>query len=500
MDKRVQKSAKYFLPSTLGIYGTMFVLLAVVGVWLGIDLAEGRSRIVAERLDLAVQKSQFMSQWFGTTIISAEYVLRDILDKVTPEEINEPNGELQNSARLSLWLDGKRATVPGVIGLALYDQNCIFRAAADRTKVNIKSNLSFCVDPSIIPEDRAYVQYVPMGRSVSKSPAILVSRPYVSPNGHLLYGALAAFDLSEAQKWLMSFPVSANDILAIADGDDLLLARNPPLPSEIGKQLPGLRGPISMAEQRSSVSFVAVSPLDGRTRIYGLSKIENIPLVFVVGFDLANSLSEWTRRAWQLSAGFLGLIILYSFALRTHLVTVSQRDKMRELATTDPLTGVANRRHIVQVGNQEFSRSLRYRKRMSLIMVDIDKFKAINDQWGHPTGDRVIKALADTMTANAREQDTVGRLGGEEFVVVLAETSGKGAVANAERLREIIQNSISVASDNNCVVNFTVSIGVAAISICDTSFEDMLIRVDKALYSAKNMGRNKVIYLFDDSE
>jgi len=104
------------------------------------------------------------------------------------------------------------------------------------------------------------------------------------------------------------------------------------------------------------------------------------------------------------------------------------------------------------------------------------------------------------MTANAREQDTVGRLGGEEFVVVLAETSGKGAVANAERLREIIQNSISVASDNNCVVNFTVSIGVTAISICDTSFEDMLIRVDKALYSAKNRGRNKVIDLFDDAE
>jgi len=255
-----------------------------------------------------------------------------------------------------------------------------------------------------------------------------------------------------------------------------------------------------MAKQRSSVSFVAVSPLDGRPRIYGLSKIENIPLVFVVGFDLANSLSEWTRRAWQLSAGFLGLIILYSFALRTHLVTVSQRDKMRELATTDPLTGVANRRHIVQVGKQEFSRSLRYRKRMSLIMVDIDKFKAINDQWGHPTGDRVIKALADTMSANAREQDTVGRLGGEEFVVVLAETNGKGAVANAERLREIIQNSISVASDNNCVVNFTVSIGVTAISFCDTTFEDMMLRVDKSLYSAKNSGRNKVIDLLDNAE
>ena len=141
------------------------------------------------------------------------------------------------------------------------------------------------------------------------------------------------------------------------------------------------------------------------------------------------------------------------------------------------------------------SRCQRNNGQMSLAMVDIDRFKSINDRWGHPTGDRVIQALANVMTASARKQDVVGRIGGEEFVIILAETDWQGASIKAEKLRETVQNEASALSDDKQTVRFAISIGVATLGSEDKSFADLLARADKALYMAKNIGRNQVVAL-----
>lgn len=162
------------------------------------------------------------------------------------------------------------------------------------------------------------------------------------------------------------------------------------------------------------------------------------------------------------------------------------------LAATDALTGLSNRRTLMELGAKECKRSLRFAHPLSVLMVDIDSFKTVNDNWGHLIGDRVICAVADVCRLRVRGNvDTVARLGGEEFVVVLPETSGPHAEKLAEALRAEVEHQ-QVVSDNGKHVAFTVSIGVA--SLTDRlSFEQLLNHADKALYRAKQRGRNQVM-------
>jgi diguanylate cyclase (GGDEF)-like protein len=130
---------------------------------------------------------------------------------------------------------------------------------------------------------------------------------------------------------------------------------------------------------------------------------------------------------------------------------------------------------------------------MSVLMVDIDRFKLINDSWGHATGDRVIQSLANAMVVNVRATDVVGRLGGEEFAVILTGTGSDGALNLANRLREYIEESVTVLSEGGSQVRYTVSIGVASLREGATTFDEILGRADKAMYEAKESGRNKVV-------
>ena len=166
---------------------------------------------------------------------------------------------------------------------------------------------------------------------------------------------------------------------------------------------------------------------------------------------------------------------------------------MRLLSITDPLTGVANRRQLMLVGELEILRAIRYKKRVSVLMVDIDHFKQINDTWGHSTGDRVLQFLANAMILNFRVTDVVGRLGGEEFAVVMPETDAENAAVSANRLRDLIENPVNVEPDIGSQVCFTVSIGIASLEDGNTSFEEILGRADRALYNAKDQGRNRVV-------
>lgn len=484
--------------SPIGIYGAMLVLLVGAAIWLGFDLVAGRARIIEERSVLAIQQSQFMSQWLGTTIVAADYVLRDVLEKVTPDEVSNSVGNEREIQRVCPWLAKKLSTVPGAIGLGLYDDECVYRLVADTTKIGIKSNMTFCAAFPIVAENRAYTQYLPAAKSASSVPTLAVSRPRVSADGRFLGGALAAFHLAEFQRWIQSFPLGEHDVLAVADSDALIVARNPPLSANLAMRIISPEDMPILGQERSITSFVTASPLDGRTRVYGVSKAENTPLLCIVGFDLHDSLNEWRRRAWQFSCGFFGMLLLYALALREHLLTLRQWDRMRYLAAMDPLTGVANRRQLVLCGEEELARTHRYNGQMSLVMVDIDRFKAVNDRWGHATGDRVIQAVVDAMVEITRAQDVVGRLGGEEFLLILTETDAQGALVSAERLRENIQNMESVKSDDNQTVRFTVSAGVTTYCPCDVAFAGMLGRADKALYAAKNAGRNQVVAVWPD--
>ena len=485
---------KYPLPvSVILIYCAVGVAFLSAGIWLAYDLMMSRASIIAERSALAVQTSQFMSQWYGTTIMATDYVLRDVTTKATAAELDLAGSDPELQKRLSVLVREKLATLPGVTGLSLLDRRAVFVAAADEGLIGFQSNSKLHVAPGQTLESRAYIEYIPAAKSANKQPAILVSRPILSSDGGLLGGALAAIMLSSAQNWIATFDVGEYDTLTLVDEDGILLASNPSRPEVIGTQLQSPPGQPMLGDQRSSAAFIAVSPLDGRERIYGMSKIENIPLSIMVGFDEVSILQEWQQRVWQSLVGFFVLLLMLGLVFSKHLEALAQRDEMQKLAITDPLTGVANRRQLITAGKLEIAKAGRYKYPASVLMVDIDHFKAINDAWGHPTGDRAIQSLAKAMIANVRHTDLVGRLGGEEFAVVLTGTDAEGALVLANKLREFTECSVTVKSDSGSPVGFTVSIGVASLEDGAASFDDLLGQADKALYEAKQRGRNRVV-------
>ena len=172
--------------------------------------------------------------------------------------------------------------------------------------------------------------------------------------------------------------------------------------------------------------------------------------------------------------------------------TRADNRRLEALATTDPLTRVLNRRALLDRLNAEVDRARRYDSGLTMLLLDVDFFKQINDTAGHLAGDSVLRQLGALLEEAMRKVDVVARYGGEEFVAILPETSADGGVAFAERLRERIEAQEFRVSDER-IVHLTVSIGIATFpSARVESTEDLFARADEALYRAKSAGRNQV--------
>jgi len=168
--------------------------------------------------------------------------------------------------------------------------------------------------------------------------------------------------------------------------------------------------------------------------------------------------------------------------------------KLEEMAFYDSLTGMINRRKFEELSTVEIKRSIRYKSDLSFLMLDIDHFKAVNDTYGHAAGDEVLKHFSSICFELVRGIDTIARMGGEEFVIMLPQTDEKGAFKFAERLRQRVFDS-TVTTDNK-TIKYSTSIGISILNIdTDIEVDTVLQRADEALYKAKNTGRNKsVIY------
>lgn len=171
--------------------------------------------------------------------------------------------------------------------------------------------------------------------------------------------------------------------------------------------------------------------------------------------------------------------------------TIEDRNReLHEIATTDFLTGIANRRQFMARAVMEIERSRRYGHKLALLMIDIDHFKSVNDRFGHPTGDRAIIAIGRHCATACRRSDLAARLGGEEFAILLPSTGINEAKIVAERLRTGTQ-ALQVRHEDQAVP-LKVSIGIACLETGDTGPDTLLARADRALYAAKNAGRDCV--------
>ncbi len=174
----------------------------------------------------------------------------------------------------------------------------------------------------------------------------------------------------------------------------------------------------------------------------------------------------------------------------------SSKIELQRLASTDPMTKLYNRRYFANISEHILGLAKRESSDLSIIMLDIDFFKQINDNYGHKVGDEVILHITSTLQKLSRKSDVICRFGGEEFIILLPETHLEGAIIIAEKIRSFVERSyikIKPSNASSSQLQFTVSIGISEVNLeQDNGIEASIQRADKALYKAKRMGRNKV--------
>ena len=192
----------------------------------------------------------------------------------------------------------------------------------------------------------------------------------------------------------------------------------------------------------------------------------------------------------HLMSGILVCIVAY-IALAHLAVENRLRDSLRDAAFRDPLTQLYNRRYVFKALRDELKRSERYADPFSVILADADHFKRINDQFGHPAGDAALRAIAKACGRSVRDIDTVGRFGGEEFIVLLPHTGVEDAAVVAERIRHAMLESEVCWQEQKLDVRL--SLGVAEAGVHGEDIDELIAATDQALYAAKQQGRNQTV-------
>ncbi len=254
----------------------------------------------------------------------------------------------------------------------------------------------------------------------------------------------------------------------------------------------------SGAEPRPSIALtLAAAPYLAVAAVFGMliAALSGEPFFPALSLALTAAIVAALLTARQLLAR-RELVAVHSELKAAH-------DELAALATTDPLTGLPNHRALVSVIDQELERSTRFQRTCALLFVDIDYFKELNDGWGHVAGDAALNELGRTVRGALRTMDTLGRWGGEEFVVVLPEVSPADAMLTAERIRAAVAARPFAATGGT---HLTVSIGAATFPADGTARSELLAAADRAMYAAKRLGRNQafssadpVVSAFGDS-
>lgn len=317
--------------------------------------------------------------------------------------------------------------------------------------------------------------------------AIMLSRRIVAPDGSFGGVVVGSIDVSYFHDLFRRLDMHEDDALTLVSRDGFIVMRRPFDIEMFEKNLGGQRPMMRFATSESG-SFESVGAVDNVPRLYVWKR--GPYFIVINGRSLAEIYRPWRREAEKIG-GVLGtlllmVIVVSAFLVREARIRKSLQATLAELATTDGLTKLTNRRSFDLALDGEWKRASRDTSEISLLMLDVDHFKRFNDQHGHQAGDAILRRVADVMTATARRSgDCAARYGGEEFVLLLPQTDHEAAL----RIAEAIRLGVQALPD----ASVTVSIGVSTLIPCmggQTSY--FLSQADGALYKAKRAGRNRV--------
>ena len=247
-----------------------------------------------------------------------------------------------------------------------------------------------------------------------------------------------------------------------------------------GDVIGGLRVSIPIESYKENIEII-----DAKTNIlYFVSFFTSIIFMIIITFTV-HSIYEKEFNIMRLNKTLENKV-----HLRTKELRVANK-KLLEISTTDYLTNLSNRRHFFEIGTKAFHLSKREKNDLSIICIDIDFFKKINDTYGHNIGDEVLKFIANKMSKFIRKSDILARMGGEEFCILLNNTNEQNAYLLAEKLRENIEKGIY--KNEEVQIQITISLGISQLKQEDDELDYIISRADKALYIAKQSNRNKTI-------
>ncbi|GAB1457200.1 hypothetical protein MASR2M48_25080 [Spirochaetota bacterium] len=245
-------------------------------------------------------------------------------------------------------------------------------------------------------------------------------------------------------------------------------------------------GPQIEALLDTGQNFGFETQYDGKAKLVLINHIRNlegkaVACIVAITNDLSLIHIRSEKRIIEALSVSIGLLLIVII-----LAVLRERDMLKLRATTDPLTGLCNRNSTRAMLKRELSRNERYGHPLSVLMLDLDDFKHVNDSFGHAEGDMVLKKFSTLLLETVRQEDSVGRWGGEEFIIVLLETAHEEALLVAEKIRTAVASAILCSKRQ-----ITVSIGVASLVTAD-SIDSLVSRADEALYEAKDSGKNCV--------
>lgn len=346
------------------------------------------------------------------------------------------------------------------------------------------------------PDVGLYVSDPYRSRIRAGSPSIAISRRISRADGSFGGIALVAIQLSYFHDLFSGLQLGAHGSMSLIGEDGIMVMRQPYDPSVVGRDIRDASTFRTFLTAREG-SFSDTSTIDGVHRLYYFKHLRNLPLILMVAQAEPDIYAAWTRRTLVIGSlmatfalGFVALASVLAAQLRRRMRAESE---LALLARIDGLTGLNNRRTLGEILDLEWRRARRTRSAFSLLFVDVDRFKAYNDRYGHQAGDDALAAVARCIGENLhRAADSAARYGGEEFLVVLPDTAADGAIAIAENIRAAISN-LGIEHAASEYGRVTASIGAASWTPdTESDMSEVIRAADRALYNAKATGRNKV--------
>ena len=374
--------------------------------------------------------------------------------------------------------------------------NVVMDSEGDTPKVGNFSDRSYFTVQRDNPNVGLYISDPFLSRLRNGTPSIGLSRRLSHPDGSFAGIVLLAVNIAYFRDLFAGLALGPHGSLSLIGKDGAMLMRQPYDPKVIGRNIKNA-ATFRRFMAAPEGSFSETASIDGVRRLYWFANFPNAPLIIMAASSEEDMYAPWRRRALTIGslmamfgAAFIALSILLGMQLRRRMRAESA---LELLARTDGLTGLNNRRSLGELLELEWRRAKRSHGVLSLLFVDIDRFKAYNDTYGHQAGDDTLAAVARCITDNIRRPtDSAARYGGEEFIVVLPDTSALGASLIAEKIRSAICacHIEHTGSEYGCV---TASIGaVSREPQMDDDLTTVIKAADEALYNAKATGRNKV--------